>query len=110
MQPYQQDRPVGAGLVAITVMWSGIKSGDVAADTIDNEGKLVLKLMMLLIPLISILAGYIVYRKKFKINKETYDNIIKDLEDRGELNAEETAIIGDSSFRQSARADIDCDK
>ena len=41
---------------------------------------------MLLIPLLFIVAGYVVYRLKFKINKETYDQIISDLKDRGELN------------------------
>ena len=79
---------ISAGIVSATVVWSGIKTGDVAAETIDDGGKLVIKLVMLIVPVIVIVAGYIVYKVKFKINKETYDKIIKDLEDRGELSAD----------------------
>ena len=76
------------GLVSLTVVWSGIKTGDVPAETIDGGGKLILKLVMLLIPLILIVAGYLVYRKKFKIDKAAYDRIIRDLEARGELRVD----------------------
>lgn len=77
---------ISMGFVSLTLVWSGIKTGDVAATSIDAGGKLILKLVMLLIPLLFIVAGYVVYRLKFRINKETYDQIISDLKDRGELN------------------------
>jgi len=37
---------------------------------------------MFLIPLIFIVAGYIIYLKKYKISEEYYEKILKDLEDR----------------------------
>ncbi len=77
---------ISMGLVSLSLVWSGIKTGDTAAETIDDGGKLIIKLVMLLIPLIFIVSGYIVYRFKFKINKETYDRIISELNERGELN------------------------
>ena len=77
---------VSMGLVSLSLVWSGIKTGDAAAESIDDSGKLVIKLVMLLIPLIFIVSGYLVYRFKFKINKETYDKIIGELNERGELN------------------------
>ena len=77
---------VSMGLVSLSLVWSGIKTGDSAAESIDDTGKLVIKLVMLLIPIIFIVLGYLVYRFKFKINKETYDKIISDLHARGELN------------------------
>lgn len=76
---------LSTGFVSLAVIWSGIKTGEVAAETINDGGKMTLKLIMLLIPLVLIVAGYIVYKLKFKINKETYDKIIKDLRERGEL-------------------------
>jgi len=77
---------VSMGLVSLTLVWSGIKTGDTPAESIDSAGKLVIKLVMFLIPLIFIVSGYLVYRFKFKINKETYDKIISELHERGELN------------------------
>ena len=57
-----------------------------AATAIDDGGKLIIKLVMLILPLFFIISGYIIYRKKFKINKEMYDKIIADLNSRGELD------------------------
>lgn len=79
---------VSMGLVSLSLVWSGIKTGEVAAQSIDDAGKLIVKLVMLLIPIIFIVSGYLVYRFKFKINKETYDKIISELHARGELNLE----------------------
>ena len=58
--------------------------------SIDNGGKLVVKLVMLVLPLLFIVSGYLVYRFKFKINKAMYDQILTDLENRGELHLEGT--------------------
>ena len=37
---------------------------------------------MFIVPLICIVAGYIVYLKKYKISEEFYSRILKDLEAR----------------------------
>ena len=79
---------ISMGLVSMTVIWAGIKTGDTAAEAITDEGKLIVKLVMLIVPVVVIVAGYIVYRCKFKINKEFYDQIVTDLQERGELDLE----------------------
>ena len=47
-----------------------------------------MKLSMLILPLFFIVAGYIIYRKKFKIDKQLFDKIIIDLTARGEIKKE----------------------
>ncbi len=74
------------GIVSLSLVWAGIKTGDTAAESIDDGGKLIVKLVMLVLPLLFIIGGYLIYRFKFKINKEMYDKIVSDLGERGELN------------------------
>ncbi len=76
---------LSTALVSVAVVLSGIKAGDVAAVAIDAAGKNVVKLSMFAVPLACILAGYIIYLKKFKINEEYYAKIVGDLKERGEL-------------------------
>lgn len=80
---------LSTGFISIALILSGIKTGDVAAQSIDAGGQLLVKLAMLAIPLVFIVAGYLVFRSKFKINKETYDSIIDDLSKRGDLMLDE---------------------
>ena len=40
------------------------------------------------VPLIFIVAGYIIYLKKYKIDRDFYNRIVNDLEERGELKEE----------------------
>lgn len=77
---------VSMGLVSLSLIWSGIKTGDAAAESIDGGGKLIIKLMMIVVPVIFIVFGYLVYRFKFKIDQKTYDKIVGELQARGELN------------------------
>lgn len=77
---------ISMGFVSLSLVWAGIKTGDDAAASIGAEGKLVVKLVMLVLPFLFIVAGYLIYRRKFKINKELYDKIIADLNERGELH------------------------
>lgn len=80
------------GFVSLSLVWAGIKTEDTAAESIDAGGKLIIKLVMLVIPLLFILAGYLIYRFKFKINKEMYDKIVADLSERGELKLEKDSL------------------
>lgn len=77
---------ISMGFVSISLVWAGIKTGDVAAVSIDDGGKLIVKLVMLIIPLFFIVAGYLIYRSKYKIDKKMYDNILAELHERGELH------------------------
>ncbi len=71
---------LATGIVSMTLIISGIKVDGGTVDAIGPEGQLIVKLAMFAIPLLMIIAGYIVYLKKYKISEEYYANILKDLE------------------------------
>ena len=75
---------VANGIVGFTLIISGINAAETPAD-VTESGLLIMKLSMLILPLIFILIGYIIYRRKFKFDKEMFDRIIVDLEARGEI-------------------------
>ncbi|MGM9973382.1 MAG: glycoside-pentoside-hexuronide (GPH):cation symporter [Clostridiaceae bacterium] len=75
---------IANGIVGVTLIISGINSAATPQDVTDR-GLLIMKLSMLILPLLFIVIGYIIYRKKFKIDKETFDSIIADLAARGEI-------------------------
>jgi len=73
---------LATGVVSMTLIISGIKVDGGTADFIGGEGKLIVKLAMFAIPLVMIIAGYIVYLKKYKISEEFYAEIVSELEER----------------------------
>ncbi len=79
---------LSTGLISLTLVLSGIKTGEVAAVSIDAGGQMLIKLVMFAIPLVFILAGYVIYIKKYKISEEYYKDIVTDLRERGELPQE----------------------
>lgn len=78
---------IASGIVGATVIISGIKDANSAAE-VTASGLLMMKAAMLVFPLICILAAYFIYRRKYKIDSKMYENIIKDLEDRGAMKRE----------------------
>lgn len=76
---------IASGIVGATLILSGINSA-ATPDDVTAKGLMIMKLSMLILPLILILGGYIVYRFKFKIDKEMFDKIVIDLSERGDLN------------------------
>lgn len=75
---------VASGVVALTVILSGINEASGAQD-MTAQGLVMLKASMLLLPLVLIVIGYLVYRKKYIIDKETYEKIVRELEERGDI-------------------------
>ncbi len=73
---------LATGIVSLTLILSGIKVDGGTVDAIGADGKLIVKLAMFAIPLLMIVAGYIVYLKKYKISEEYYAGILRDLEAR----------------------------
>ena len=73
---------LATGIVSFTLIFSGIKVDGGTVDAIGPEGQLIVKLAMFAIPLIMIIAGYIVYLKKYKISEEYYANILKELDEK----------------------------
>lgn len=49
----------------------------------------IMKLAMMILPLICILAGFIIYYKRFKIDEKFYEQIVSDLKQRNEQEKEE---------------------
>ena len=76
---------LSTGLISLTLIVSGIKTGEQTADFIGTAGKLTVKASMFVIPLIFIVAGYVIYLKKFRVDEQFYAQILRDLRQRGEL-------------------------
>ena len=75
---------VSSGVVSATVILSGIKEAQSAAD-VTAEGLLMMKTAMMVFPLICIVEGFLLYLKKYKIDRKLYEQILKDLKERGDL-------------------------
>lgn len=76
---------IGSGIVGATLIISGINSAATPSD-VTAAGLTIMKTAMLILPLVFIVAGYFIYRAKFKIDEGTYSSIISDLKARGEIN------------------------
>lgn len=89
LQPFinKMGGAVASGIVGATVIISGINDAQSAAD-VTPEGLLIMKSAMLILPLIFILASYLIYRYKYKIDSQTYQQILLDLQKRGDINLE----------------------
>ncbi len=72
---------VGSGFLGVTVILSGMNTATSAAD-MSQEGIFLVKSVMLLVPLVLIAVSFLIYSKKFKIDKEFYEKILRDLENK----------------------------
>jgi melibiose permease/lactose/raffinose/galactose permease len=90
LQPFinKMGGAIASGIVGATVIISGISNAVSKAD-VTEQGLLILKLSMLAIPLLCILAGYLIYKLKYKIDEKMYKRILSDLEARGDINLKE---------------------
>lgn len=90
LQPFinKMGGAIASGIVGATVIISGISEATSKAD-VTQDGLLILKLSMLVLPLICILIGYLIYRLKYKIDEKTYKQILIDLKERGDINLKE---------------------
>ena len=72
------------GVVMVTVVLSGINAA-VRPEDVTTSGLLMMKFSMLILPLICIVAGYLIYLFKYKIDQAMFDQILSDLAARGDL-------------------------
>lgn len=86
LQPFinKMGGAVASGIVGATVILSGIKDASSKAD-VTASGLLMLKVAMMVLPLICIVAGFVVYLKKYRIDKAMYEKILQELKDRGDI-------------------------
>ena len=73
---------LATGIVSLTLLLSGIKIDGGTADAIGTSGQLIVKIAMFAIPLVMIVAGYVIYLKKYRIDETFYSEMLADLEDR----------------------------
>ena len=78
---------IASGVLGLTLIVSGINSAQ-TPDDVPAGGIMALKTSMLLIPLATIVLGYVVYMTKFKIDEKRYAEILADLRERGDLAAD----------------------
>ncbi len=71
-------------MVGATVIVTGINMATGPAD-VSAEGIVGMKTMMMLVPLLLIVAGYLIYLWKYKIDEEFHSRIVAELRERGEL-------------------------
>ena len=76
---------LSAGIVALTVIVSGISHNTETPQLVTDEGRLVLRLVMLILPLVLVVVGYLIYRTKYRIDEAFHAQIIGELRDRGQL-------------------------
>ncbi|HEY3409855.1 MAG TPA: hypothetical protein VGK53_16930, partial [Propionicimonas sp.] len=78
---------VGAALstqiVAIAIVIAGVNP-DRPADT-TASGLLTIKIGMLVLPPVLIVASYLIYRAKYRIDEALYARIVAELRERGDL-------------------------
>ena len=79
---------LGTQIVSVVVVLSGINSA-ATPDDVSAEGLLMMKMAMLVLPLILIVAGYLVYRAKYRIDEQFYARIVKELGERGQLSGDQ---------------------
>ena len=90
LQPFinKMGGAIAGGVVGATVIISGINNATSAAD-VTPRGLFMMKMAMLVLPLLCIVAGYIVYRYKYKIDSKMYQQILSDLQERGDIKLNE---------------------
>ena len=83
LQPFinKMGGAVASGIVGVTIILSGIKDATSKAE-VTAEGLMLLKSAMMLLPLVSIVIGFVVYLKKYKIDRAMYAKILEDLAKR----------------------------
>lgn len=86
LQPFinKMGNAIASGIVGSTVIISGISDAVSAAD-VTPGGLLIMKTAMLMLPLLFILAGYLIYRFKYRIDRKMFEQMVSDLEARGDI-------------------------
>lgn len=77
---------IANGVLGLTLILSGINAAATPMD-VTPEGITMMKASMLILPMIVIVAGYLIYMKKFIIDEKRYAAILADLKARGDIGS-----------------------
>ncbi len=75
---------VSSGVVSATLIISGINSAATVND-VSAQGLTIMKAVMLVLPIFFIAGGYLVYKKKYFLDEAKYNEIVKELKERGDI-------------------------
>ena len=74
-------------IVGVVAIVSGMNEAESEADMTD-QGQLILRLAMVILPAILVAVGYLVWRRKYVIDETLHARIVTELEERGDLDAD----------------------
>lgn len=85
LQPFinKMGGAIASGVVGATVIVSGMQEAQTAAD-MTSSGLLIFKAAMMILPLLCILAGFLIYRSKYILDEEMYKKIVEEIHGRKE--------------------------
>ena len=88
LQPfiYKTGGAIATGVVGAVAVLSGMRAvEDTGGAALTAGGELLVKSGMLIFPLLCIAAGFIIFKAKYRLNKEKHDEILADLRKWGEI-------------------------
>ena len=87
LQPFinKMGGAIASGITGATVILSGMKVAETAAD-MTSEGLLILKVAMMVLPLICIVVSFFIYKSKYILDEEKYAQIVGELNERKQSN------------------------
>jgi melibiose permease/lactose/raffinose/galactose permease len=87
LQPfiYKAGGALGTGVVGLTAILTGLNDAVVGEDLLTGGDLTLFKTAMFALPLVLIVAGYVIYHFKYRIDETRYGQIHADLVARGEI-------------------------
>lgn len=76
---------VSSGIVSATLILSGINAAQSAQD-VTAQGILMMKIAMMVLPLLFILASFLIYKRFYRLDADLHAKILKELVARGDLS------------------------
>ena len=79
---YKASNAIGSGFVGLALLVSGI-SGARQVDDVTADGVAAFKLVMLVVPMVLIVASWVILRSGYRLDEKRYGEIVAELEQRG---------------------------
>ncbi|MBQ8822216.1 MAG: MFS transporter [Lachnospiraceae bacterium] len=83
LQPFinKMGGAIASGITGATVIISGMSEATGPQD-MSSDGLLILKVAMMILPLICIVIGFVIYRRKYILDEKMYAKIVEELHER----------------------------